>query len=172
MITVLNDLQASPKLVSLTGAAADYPLDVGDTAVLSFSAATSVPLRVATVPGIYKLYLFGDTASAATNTNANAQLQMNGTTYTGEVYYYIGGSSSYNTILLPVGRLNTVELVICTITAQKGAKYLGSYRDTGNNIVDYNGSFDWRNASTAWTSLGTLTLPFAQTGTILVQRLV
>jgi len=83
MIKTLNSLDKGGNIVDLTTAATDYPLSIGETATITFSSSTSVPLRVATVEGAYEIMLIHiDLASSPTN--VNTWLNPNNTTYSGK----------------------------------------------------------------------------------------
>lgn len=59
MIKTLNSLDKGGNVVDLTSATTDYPLAIGETATITYTSATSVPLHVATVEGLYEIDIYG-----------------------------------------------------------------------------------------------------------------
>ena len=68
--------------IDCTNHATDYPLRRGETAVVNYSAATSAPLHIATVEGLYEIEILGDKTVTVSNTDT-LYLSPNNTTYSG-----------------------------------------------------------------------------------------
>lgn len=161
----------STGVVDLTNATTDYPLRVGETATITYTNATSVPLHVATVEGVYEVIIAGDITTAAVHATDNSQFKPNNTNYPGAFAYYLqGGSGTYDCFLTTSGRILNAVISINTYTAGKSINLISCYRDIGSSISPYNG-FGWWNDSTTWVSLGTIVFPFAQSGKIVIRRI-
>lgn len=158
-------------ITDASAASPDFLLPVGDIAYIDFAAATSVPLHIATVPGVYRVTIIGDVTASAGDTGANAALlPNNNTTGIGEVAFDDG--TTYDRFLLPAGRIMNFDAVISTILNSKTINYTSSYRTTGSTLLNYNHSCWWKDATVDWTSLGTFTFNFAQTGRVIVFRMI
>ena len=68
MIRYPND-KYNASVVDLTNANSDYKLEIGETGIITYSSATSVPLHVATVQGLYELDMIGDQSVTISNNN-------------------------------------------------------------------------------------------------------
>jgi len=173
----------SLRRVDLTGATSDYLLQVGEEAYISFSNATSVPLRIATQSGTY--YEMDVVVSNPIGTSSGSSnpvyLNPNNTTYSNaftyvEVYRN-SGDSGVGTLVATYGAFRigfaipSIKVYITNFTSHKSTK--GFYFQTGVSIsptVDIN-ICCWNDTTTAWTSLGTITFPQSTSGYILVRRL-
>jgi hypothetical protein len=169
--------------VDLTNATSDYMLQVGEEAYISFSNTTSVPLRIATQSGTYyECHLVcSNTGGTSGGANAPVYLNPNNTTYSNsflyvEVYRNTSnlGSNYFTYSAFRVGAVFTSSVFYVTNFVQyKNVK--GIYDEYGLSY-DYPGliifSTDWRDTTTLWTSLGTITFPQSSSGYILVRRLV
>jgi len=80
-----------------------------------------------------------------------------GTSYTGFVL-------SYSLLISATSRIKTQTKGKCVTTDQIGLRSDGLYMESD---FDY-----WNDTTTAWTSLGTLTFPFAQNVTIIIKRIL
>jgi len=179
MIKRLNSLWGPDEVVNLTGASSDRLLLAGETAVIDFTSATSVPLHIQTVEGLYEIDIMSNTAGTVTNDSA-ITLSANNTTYSNAFHNFyhgsssanshiIGGNSDSSSIILAYSLPYQITSRITTRTASKSSVSEGFTKSTsGKNMVKY--ICDWDDSTTAWTSLGTVTLPFAQSGKIVVHR--
>jgi len=168
--------------VDLTNATSDYMLQVGEEAIINFTNATSVQLRIATQSGTYyECHLVcSNTGANSGGGNAPVFLNPNNTTYTNafvyaEIYRNSSASGSnylsYSAFRCGLGFVTSV-FYITNFTQYKNL--LGIYDIYG---IDWSYSViicfstDWRDTSTAWTSLGTIVFPQSTSGYILVRRL-
>jgi hypothetical protein len=155
-----------------SGATGDRLLKAGEVAYINYTSVTSLALHIQTVEGLYEMDVLGDITSAAINTNANAQWKPNNANDTGQFSYNLqGGGGSYNNFLITIGRISNANIRISTFTNNKSINLVSGFRDTGSAIGVYNGSGWWKN-TTPWTSLGTITFPFAQSGKIVIRRII
>lgn len=177
MIKILNSLDKGGNVVDLTSATTDYPLAIGDTATLTYTNATSVPLHVATVEGLYELYVIG--AIKTTTTSDLVSLQPNNTDTSaiksvvtvnnGSVY---GSVESNNARFhLAAGTIFLSRSSISTLTASKTVITDGAHRETGVAGKTYMRRDFWDNTTTEWTSLGTIILSESQSGKIVIRRI-
>ena len=168
--------------VDLTGATSDYMLQVGEEAYISFSNATSVPLHIATQSGTYyECHLIcSNTGGTSGGTEAEIYLNPNNTTYSNAfMYVEVNRASSglgsnyftYSAFRCGYGFSN----LTCYITNYTQYKNVRGIYDLYGLSDYYPGLFifstDWRDTTTAWTSLGTFIFPQSTSGYILVRRL-
>jgi len=169
--------------VDLTGATSDYMLQVGEEAYISFSNATSVPLHIATQSGTYyECHLIcSNTGGTSGGTEAEIYLNPNNTTYSNafayaEVYRNLGGLGSSYSVTYSAFRcgwaFSNITYYITNYTQYKNIRgFYDIYGLSHHYPSIYIFSTDWRDTTTAWTSLGTITFPQSASGYILVRRL-
>jgi len=169
--------------VNLTNATSDYMLQVGEEAIINFTNARSVPLRIATQSGTYyECHLVSSNTGGRTGATSNfGFLNPNNTTYSNAFVYAniyrdsnVQGSTyfTFSAFAFPFAFSNSVFYII-NFTQYKNIK--GLYEMYGVSIL-FPGvgifSTDWQDTTTPWTSLGTLAFPQSTSGYILVRRLV
>lgn len=175
------------KIVDLTNLTSDYPLQIGETGFVTLSGATTVPLHVACVEGVYEMDLLCDASNTNYPTNTTT-LNMNNTTYAGvfsfcELGYEVSFSQA-GTGPAPGGwkagdhsnfQLGYMQIVAghYTLITKTGAKALFGRQIRKSSATIY--THQWSSAccedyTTAWTSLGTVVFPVAHTGKIIVRR--
>lgn len=177
-------------IVDLTSATEDYALAVGETAYIDYNSATSVPLHIATVEGIYELQITGD-QSVTIGTIAAVTLSPNNTTVTAgdidymEQYQPIASNSNgtagitsqqigttATTFVISNSLSVSVKLNISTKTTSKFISSSSFRRDSATQFYYSVYQNNWLDTTTAWSSLGTITFPFAQSGKIVIKRVV
>ena len=187
-ITSFNGSLASP--TDITSISTDYLLQPGETVYKTYTAATSVPLYVSTVPGLYEMHILGDQSVTISNTN-NTTLSPNNTTVTagdidlGIIYQSITSNADGSVAPLAntYGTTETmfsfgngiavkVAISISTYTKTKTMDVTTTCRTTATNCNHMRAVMNWLDTSTIWSSLGTLTFPFAQSGTIIIKRIL
>jgi hypothetical protein len=165
--------------VDLTSASSDYLLGVGETAFLNYTAATSIPLHVQTQEGEYELSIIGSDFSV-TPVNDNSTLLPNGTTYSNAFSRWIlrgtgitvsASADTISSFYFSYGRTQRSTVKISTVTTGKHINSIGAFKSTTANYTD-NENVLWNDTTTAWTSLGTITLAVAQTGKIVIKRII
>ena len=167
--------------VNLTGVVSDYELQVGEEAYIEFSNATIVPLRIATSSGTYyECDLVSNNANTDNSVGYPIFLNPNNTTYANAfvcslVYRNSGelGSNYITYSAFRIGwRFSHCRFIIENYTQLKSI--IGYYNVWGYSI-DYPAivvfATNWRDATTPWTSLGTITFPQSTSGYILIRRL-
>jgi hypothetical protein len=169
--------------VDLTNATDDYMLAVGEEAIINFKDTKSVPLHIATQDGtVYEMHLIpSNTGGTSGGVKAEIYLNPNNTTYSNAFYYAElyrhssdGSSNYYNYSAFRIGWAYTS--LYCIITNRTVYKNIKGFEDIYG--VDYSYpdlgiiATDWRDTTTSWTSLGTITFPQKRSGQILVRRLV
>jgi len=176
-MVVLDPLHVT---VDLSAASVDYDLQIGETAVYTFSSASSKALHITT--GDEREYEMSVDLNTS-DYSAGNYLQPNNTTYAG-VFPYVNSyataagtgavSASDNAFLLcDMGRLSSkMEIKTGKPYPDKVRSCLSMAKGvnaTPNHYVEFVGSA-WE-GSTAWTSLGTLSFgASATTGAIKVTR--
>jgi hypothetical protein len=158
--------------VDLTGATSDYLLQVGEEAIVRFTNATSVSLRIALVnDAVYEFF--------SPSIPQGSLLYPNNTAFSSQfiafrLYVYWTGSSydvgyDGNTAsgFFFFAEINRA-LIINDLTAKR---ILASYGDIPRRHIGISGSL-WNNTTTPWTSLGTISFSWPISGFILVRRLV
>jgi len=168
--------------VDLTNATSDYMLQVGEEAIINFTNATSVPLRIATQSGTYyEMDVICFTPAIKTGSRGEIFLNPNNTTYSKAFAFmnvYItdntsGGSSgkdTYSAFRVSWGSSHT-RVYIHNITTAKSVKLLAHMWESSNGCALAMELTYWNDTTTAWTSLGTITFPQQTSGYILVRRL-
>jgi hypothetical protein len=170
---------SSNNRVDLSNATSDYNLDVNQEAIINFSNATSVALHISTTNGTY--YQMDIVSSNGNSGSDNpAYLNPNNTTYSNaftyeEVYRDTGGqgsnSSTYNSYRIGWA-FPSIRAYITNYTSNKHVNTINSSAGASHSpSIDINTCY-WKDTSTAWSSLGTITFPQSTSGFILVKRLV
>lgn len=169
--------------VDLTNATSDYMLQVGEEAIINFTNATSVPLRIATQSGTYyECHLVcSNTGGTSGGVSAPVYLNPNNTTYSNSFVY----AQVYRNLDVASSNYMTFSGFECGWGFTNSAFYITNFVQYKNvkGIYDQYGfsfsypavfifSTDWRDTATPWTSLGTITFPQLTSGYFLVRRLV
>jgi len=182
--------------INLTSATADYLLQPGQVAVISFSSQTLIPLHIAvpepsspTTPVIYEF-----TLSVATGSGANGAfwLYPNNTSYGSSISVAMVEMSSTNTVAfwststgsfvldIQMGISDTPPITLKATACYWGYSYpkqlVGMGGDNGGLAI---GNSIWNDTSTHWSSLGSFgclvgsgyTPVGPVTGTIIVRRI-
>jgi hypothetical protein len=168
---------------NLSNASTDYALAVGETVVEKFVLQTSVPLRIATAPeGVYELVMYCD-KTIAKSADGTAVLQPNNTTYASAIAYRTiynttgtpGGSGAAVSSFSLTAGLGTLVCLTMTITTDKVAKNIVARvisATTAGVVYQELVVGAWIDTTTVWSSIGTIVLPYAQTGTVIIKRIV
>jgi hypothetical protein len=169
--------------VDLTNATSDYPLAVGEEAIINFKNATSVPLHIATQDGtVYEMHVISsNTGGTSGGSSSPIYLNPNNTTYSNAFVYAElyrnsdGAGSGYTTY--SAFRISwafpSLHSIIINRTVYKNIKVIYDIYGVDKHYPSlYIVSTDWQDTTTAWTSLGTITFPQNTSGQILVRRLV
>jgi hypothetical protein len=170
--------------VDLTNTTSDYMLQVGEEAYISFSNTTSVPLRIATQSGTYyECHLVcSNPGGTSGGVNADVYLNPNNTTYSGSFGYSevfqiasrLGGSYATTLSAFRCGRAVASSVFYITNFTQyknvKGIYDIYRISNTYPSVTTF--SADWRDTTTPWNSIGTITFPQLTSGYVLVRRLV
>ena len=170
------------RLVDLTSASADYTLQVGQTAAITYTSVTSVPLRVSTVEGIYEIKIVGDRSISASSDGATF-LKPNNVTVSNITRQQLYALSSSNTTYAYTGSAETAfevgegNVAFSKIQLSTFKKSKSITCDTqcilytsSNKLINHLESY-WADTTTDWSSLGTISFPFAQSGKIIIKRL-
>ena len=169
------------KRVDLTGATEDYFLKVGEEAYISFSNVMQVPLHIATQDGTYyEMHIIPSNTGGMTGGLAPIYLYPNDTTYSGAFYYaeFYRHANLFNNYYQQHSafRIGWAFSCITTwVTNRTQYKNVRGIYDIYGTSTGYPCltvfSTDWRDTTTAWTSLGTVVFPQSTSGEILVRRL-
>ena len=177
----LLEFSQTSEIVNLSNATEDYALEVGEIAYISFTDATQVPLHIATPNNsYYELHVIpSNTGGTSGGTDNNVYLYPNNTTYSGAFYSAefwrdtSAMSSSYpQNSAFVIGRaFSAITAWITNRTQYKNVRALLDYYGISNTWPAMRAiSSDWRDTTTAWTSLGTIVFPQSTSGEILVFR--
>jgi hypothetical protein len=166
--------------VDLTGATSDYMLQVGEEAIINFTNAMSVPLRIETSQNrLYEIFL-----QFSVNLNLLNQftyLNPNNTTYASSFgflgYYFDSGGSvgfdSHSTSDRAFKILTqTPHAYIILDTTRRILKGISGYERGDVNFGFAVLVSKWHSNLYDWLSLGTFTFPTLMSGYILVRRLL
>lgn len=169
--------------LDITSIACDYPLRQGEVVYSTYSNATSVPLKVATVQGSYEIEILGNNSSYNNSSgwvllkpnnltdlsNINVRKQENSLLSTGLAQHYNGSVSGLflgaYILKYSIARVNTYTLNK-TLIANCITSY-ATQKDYGYHAYSL-----WQDTTTAWTSLGTLCFGVAQSGTVIIRRIL
>lgn len=188
-----DSYDSTKQIVDLSAATSDYLLGVGETAKIMYSGVTSLSLHIKTEEGVYELSI--DQPYVTTNTVEGAvSLSPNEATYTNS---FVFSESRTDNLVNAAGGVATFTGWRDGATCSKfplGNPYVmtGSYRiSTRTNSKSVTGQCVrlggvaapltmqsevfagiWKDTTTVWSSLGTITFPFAQSGTIIIKRVV
>lgn len=176
-----DSYDSTKHIIDLTSATSDYLLGVGETAKITYTSATSVPLHIATQEGLYEFTISGNLSTTVANDNSISVLPNN-TTYSAqftEVGYKISsGNNSAIVLDASTNQFNTAwsnavsaNLSISTKTTAKTLQGTVLNKRVNGTTEHFTISSFWNDTSTAWTSLGTITFPFAQSGIIVIKRI-
>jgi hypothetical protein len=165
--------------VDLSSATSDYTLSLGEEAVITYTAQTSIPLHIATVPGVYRLEIFGIPASTV-NGDGNILLLPNNTTMTISSLhsdYYDSNRPSPGTVSLTGFSLGAQNIKksshdIFTTTANKFSTGKSFARHSSVGMYVQESHSTTTDTTTAWTSLGTVVFVGAHSGSIVVKRIM
>lgn len=180
------------KVIDLTNAGEDYLLRIGETARINYSASTNVLLHIATEEGQYELTIIGD-QTGSIGTLGTGYLKPNNVVLSAgavnfasveQIMSYTNSAGAST----PTGYKDGVsftgfhmglyslmlhlEAKISTFTKTKSIHSNFTRRDSSTQL-DMETAFElWEDTTTPWTSLGTITFPFAQSGAIIVKRII
>ncbi len=183
---------STKQIIDLSAATSNYLLGVGETAKLVYSGVTSLSLRVATVEGVYELSI--DQPYVTTNSvEGGVSLQPNETAYANSFVFsesrtdnavnVADGAASWSgwhngatsgTFAIGYVYIMTGKYRISTITNSKSIT--GQCVRLGGTTAPLSMQNEvfagiWKDTTTVWSSLGKITFPFAQSGTILIKRI-
>jgi hypothetical protein len=168
----------------------DYPLRAGEVVYLNYTNATSVPLHIATEEGEYEMSILGDSSVAYVNGN-NLQLSPNNTATdtapNNPTYPTVKNLLNYGNGATPGSAFTTTDTThfvlnfalsvqtksrISTAIKSKSLLSEGFCATGATTYQSQSINSLWINTITPWTSLGTITFPFAQSGKIIIKRII
>jgi len=160
----------------------DRVLGAGQHTSDSFTSATSMPLNIACGDGqVYELTMNGTFIPAAVG--ANTLLLINNATMSGNFdycYHQVTGASTVgagNTtsatgfMIAPGCSPYFAKATVFTTTNVKSFLAESRGQETTNGAHQFRVMMDAPDTTTVWSSLGTITIPNAWTGTITVKRI-
>ncbi|MGB9730102.1 MAG: hypothetical protein ACPL1B_09605, partial [Thermoprotei archaeon] len=165
--------------VDLTNASSDYPLAVGEEAIINFTDATSVPLHIATQDGtLYTMILPRGAKLLPNNTSYSNSFVNYDYGYSDDGNGKYGGANADNTSSFPdtfkIGHPSGDNLAFTFVYNKTALKSLMFFHITSFTNYPYSfrlGGSYWKDTTTAWTSLGTITFAQSTSGQILVRRI-
>ena len=168
--------------INLSSATADYMLQPGQVAYISFTSATTVPLNIATTNGTHYEMVVASSNNSGTNstTGGVVMLMPNNTSYSSAFNYVESVNSSANSLYgnsftfsaFRIGHsIPLIKANICNFTTNKNILMLYDFTGIPNSPFINMATCFWNDTTTSWTSLGTITFPQASSGFVLVRRL-
>jgi hypothetical protein len=175
-------------VTDLTNATSDFSLAIGSVAIRDFTAVTTVPLYISTSDNsIYEIII---NASGTTGSTVGTSLNPNNTTYTNffttqystTLGAAVGGTTFYasNFTIAISCDPRYIRVIACTKTASKSVEFVCVGKES-TSARSSQGTTLWHvtasdqgsapNTATAWTSLGTIVFPVANTGRVFIRRL-
>jgi len=174
-----NILAASPPVHDNTGASSDYALAVGETAKITFTSTTSVPLHISTSQGEYEITILGasniGTSDSFTSLQANNANQSSGS-FVSDSYgeqsnqAFWGASGTDVVAYIGVGGIIRATVRVSTFTTCKAMCSTVHGKRTNRQVSTTNTY--WNDTTTSWTSLGTIKFSISQSGTIIIRRIL
>lgn len=172
--------------IDITARTSDYFMRPGEVVYRTYTNATSVPLNIATTEGIYELKLINASVGVTDFSSvSNIYLMPNNTLVTaGQINYNrikqenttVNGISDVATqqaFIVSNDKTGIVsEVTIYTYLNQKvvtGTMLCKTATDDFANFIFHQ---PWVDTTTHWTSLGTLTFVAAQSGKVIVKRII
>jgi hypothetical protein len=185
----IKELQASDTLygpIDLSSATEDYLLKPGEIAFIDFSSQLTVFLHITTEEGIYDIDMVTtDQATAKDGFILYANNTSYDTAFLGTLVYtdFVPGTGSANLAnwhqqdggFWISGGTGYFTCRVSTYTKMKslvGEGFMTKVLNNDTNRRQTNQSDYWDDASTAYTSLGKLVFPSAQSGRIVVKRII
>lgn len=172
-------VQDQNNYIDVSNFTTDYPLMRGETAIVNYSSAASVPLNIKTVEGVYEINILGKSLSASPINN-NVYLSPNNTSYSNAIksqHTDITGTSvntgleTRSTFSLSYAGIIQSKHSVTTITLGKSILTQGMFKYNSGSYQTHIITAYWEDMTTNWSSLGTITFPYAQSGTIIIRRI-
>lgn len=171
----------SNQVIDLTGYLTDYELQVGQTALMSFTNATTIPLRVATVEGLYEINILRtDGANPSTN-STYCCLMPNNTAYSSSFtcqrsYQYgavnsTGAELTMDRFYICEDKIIQGRITVSTIKTDKTCIGEAYCRRSDAAFNCYNGG-RWNDTTTSWSSLGSISTGTAFSGKVIIKRIL
>jgi hypothetical protein len=172
---------AGADLINNTGASSDITLNMGQTAYVTFTSSTSIPLRIATQNNqIYEINICSTGTSGANQaglTPNNSSSWAYSTFQTYATSSPASGNANFNFVssdtsfrLSIAGTLLNGSYKVFTSTIFKSL--IGQGRDTtATTGYGYSLEINSNDTTTAWTSLGTIGGGTPLTGTVWIRRI-
>ena len=185
------DPPTNNSVIDLTSASEDYALEVGETAYIDYTSATSVPLRIAVAGQKYEYSIYSDLDGSTYNAGSITLTPNAGGLSVGAIDYSrihsqsntdsessagldaYQTSNSYSKFILGSYLLVSSSGEMITRTKNKHITMSWIGKSSATTYEDYWASKQvWNDTTTAWTSLGTITFPFEQSGRVIIRRLI
>ncbi len=169
--------------INNTNSTTDLSLGVGQSAYLTFTSATSMPLYIACGDGqIYEISMAGTYTAAAGA--GDTILQPNNAvpttnSFTGRGLYVsntavtpYNGAINLNGFDLSAGGASILEGKFTLFTSTRNKKIIvDSASTTSAASLKTNWAVEWNDTTTPYSSIGTIIMPNAWTGTITIRRI-
>lgn len=174
--------------INLGALGGDYNLSLSESGYITFTAASSVNLNVACGQGEYQIAVNASSASPSTTAggiylkpggySASAikhvvrYSDVNRSTGTNSASSYYGDDNYTGGFLFGETWIIKGNLNVSTFTNSKSFVSQSVCLPDATNVRYMGSSGYWSDTSTTWTSLGTIYFPSAQTGTIIIRRIL
>jgi len=178
--------------INHTNFVADRLLKAGEVAYINYTSSTSVPLRIQTEEGLYEMDIMGDQSitigtlgyvTLAPN-NGSPSIAAGGIDCANIVQSLVSNADSSTApsgdtqgttrtnFMLAYAIAVKVSAKLSTMTKSKVVECNDIRRDSATQFYVERTFQNWLDTTTNWTSLGTITFPFAQSGKIVVRRII
>lgn len=187
-----DSYDSTKQIIDLSATTSDYLLGVGETAKITYSGVTSCSLHVKTEEGVYELTI--DQPYVTTNSvEGGVGLSPNETTYSNSFVFsesrtdnlinvadgvasFTGWHNGATCSNFPIGYPYIMAGKYRISTKTNSKSIIGQCVRLGGTtapLTMQNEVFSgiWKDTTTVWSSLGKITFPFAQSGTILIKRI-
>ncbi len=182
----ITSISALNSPINNSSASSDVSLSIGQKAYVAANGATSIPLHIATASGQqYEITLMGQTGYNSSGATYGQLYPNNSSSPWWQVNTVYGNGSAAGSVnlynqgaLLEMDKMSPVfaKITVSTLTAYKQIfSMFGNFGNvflTGlvNNLWVTGNGATTPDTTTAWTSLGTISLPYAWTGTMTIER--
>ncbi|MGC8869617.1 MAG: hypothetical protein ACP5PT_00805, partial [Brevinematia bacterium] len=151
-----------------------------EEAIYNFTNLTSVPLRIATQDGaVYQMFILPSACFLLpNNTSYSGQFSFGDWGYNSDGNNVSGTLGVSGSDAFQIGNTTgkgSVLAIVYNFTNRKSLTYFhnADFTPAGGSAYGYRtGTSYWKDTTTPWTSLGTITFPQSTSGQILVRRIV
>jgi hypothetical protein len=160
----------------ITSRTSDYPLKAGEVVYRTYTSATSVPLNIATQEGEYEIIINGEVSTGGIDSvnyfsppNLGTPVNITMSSQNGSTPFAINWATN---LVIGEGNVRKALLKISTSTKSKTIHVDSCSKRTATPYQVYLSHWFWEDSSIPWTSLGSIIFTAAQSGKIIIKRIL